>query len=44
MLRHPDEKMLQIAASHRPVRYNTALSPPYHSKLFLQLLSTVLYC
>ena len=36
--------MLQIAASHRSVRYNTDLPPPSHSKLFLQVLSMVLYC
>ena len=47
MLRHSHEKkqplMLQIAASHRSVRYNTDLSPPSHSKLLLQVLSMVLY-
>ena len=32
--------LLQIAASHISVRYNTHL----HSKLFLQVLSMVLYC
>ena len=31
--------MLQIAASHRSVRYNSDLPPPSHSKLFLQVLS-----
>ena len=31
--------MLQIDASHRSVRYNTDLPPPFHSKLFLQVLS-----
>ena len=32
--------LLQVAASHISVRYNTHL----HSKLFLQVLSMVLYC
>ena len=36
--------LLQIAASHRSVRYNTDLPPPPHSKLFFQVLSMVLYC
>ena len=37
--------LLQIAApGHRSVRYNTDLPPPSHSKLFLQVLSMVLYC
>ena len=37
--------LLQIVASHRSVRYrNTDLPPPLHSKLFLQVLSMVLYC
>ena len=34
MLRHSEEKqpsLLQIAASHRSVRYNTDLPPPSHS-------------
>ena len=35
--------LLQIAAGHRSVRYNTDLPPPSHSKLFLQVLSLVLY-
>ena len=35
--------MLQIAASHRSVRYNTDLAPPSYSKWFLQVLSMVLY-
>ena len=41
--------LLQIAASHRSVRHNTDLPPPFHSKLFLQacehglvLLATVI--
>ena len=33
--------MLQIAAGHRSLRYNTDLPPPSHSKLFLQALSMV---
>ena len=33
--------LLQINASHRPVRYNTDLPPLSHSKLFLQVLSMV---
>ena len=33
--------ILQIAARHRSVRYNTDLPPPYHSKLFLQVLNMV---
>ena len=36
--------LLQIAASHRSVRQNTDLPPPSHSKLFLQVLSLILYC
>ena len=36
--------LLQIAASHRSVRHNTDLPPPFHSKLLLQVLSMVLYC
>ena len=36
--------LLQIAPGHRSVRYNTDLPPPSHSKLFLQVLSMVLYC
>ena len=35
---------LLIAPGHRSVKYNTDLSPPSHSKLFLQVLSLVLYC
>ena len=35
----------QIAPGHRSVRYHTDLPPPpSHSKLFLQVLSMVLYC
>ena len=34
--------MLQIAASHKSVRYNTYLPPPSYSKLFLQILSMIL--
>ena len=33
----------QIAASHRSVRCDTNLPPPSHSKLFLEVLSMVLY-
>ena len=38
--------LLQIAASHKTVRYmyNTELPPPSHAKLFLQVLSMVVYC
>ena len=35
--------LLQIAASHRSVRCDTNLPPPFHSKLFLEVLSMVLY-
>ena len=34
----------QIALGHRSVRYNVHLPPPSNSKLFLQVLSVVLYC
>ena len=48
MLRHSDEILgaflLQIAASHTSVKYNTHPLPPLHSKFFLQVLSRVLYC
>ena len=43
----PTEKppfLLQIAPGHRSVKNNTDLPPPSHSKLFLQVLSMVLYC
>ena len=43
----PTEKrlfLLQIAPGHRSLKYNTDLPPPSHSKLFLQVLSMVLYC
>ena len=36
--------LVQITAGHRSVRYNTDLPRPSHSKLFLQVLSMVLYC
>ena len=36
--------LLQIAPGHRSVRYDTDPRPPSHSKLFLQVLSVVLYC
>ena len=42
ILRHSEEKrpfLLQIAAGHRSVRHNTDLPPPFHSKMFLQVLS-----
>ena len=42
ILRHSEEKrpfLPQIAASHRSVRHNTDLPPPFHSKMFLQVLS-----
>ena len=35
---------LQISGSHTSVQYNTHLPPTLHSKLFLQVLSMVLYC
>ena len=35
--------LLQIAPSHRSVRYNTDLPPPSHSKLFLQVYGLVLF-
>ena len=47
MLRHSHKKrpfLLQIPPGHRSVRYNTDLPSPSHSKLFLQVLSLVLYC
>ena len=47
LLRQSDEKTIflpQIAAGHRFVIYNTDLPPPFHSNLFLQVLSMVLYC
>ena len=42
ILRHSEEKrpfLLQIAAGHRSVRHNTDLPPPFHSKMFLLVLS-----
>ena len=36
--------LLQIAPGHMSVRNNTDLLPPSQSKLFLQVLSMVLYC
>ena len=36
--------LLQIAASHRSLRYNTHQLPPLHSKLFLHVLSMGLNC
>ena len=47
ILRHSEGKLpflLQIAAVHRSVRHNTDLPPPFHSKMFLQVLSMVFYC
>ena len=47
ILRQSEEKrpfLLQIAAGHRSVRHNTDLPPPFHSKMFLQVLSMVFYC
>ena len=35
--------LLQIAPSHRSVKYNTDLPPPSHSKLFLQVYGLVLF-
>ena len=43
----PTEKrpfFLQIAPGHKSVKYNTDLPPPSHSKLFLEVLSMLLYC
>ena len=45
MLRHRRKQrpfLLQIAATHRSVRHNIDLTPPFHSKLFLQVLRTLL--
>ena len=39
MLRHSNEK----SASHTSVQYKVRLPPTLHSKLFLQVLSIVLY-
>jgi len=36
--------LLQIAAIHTSVRYNTHIPPVLQSKLYLQVLSMVLYC
>ena len=36
--------LLQIAASHTSIRYNIHLPPVLQSKLYLQVLSMVLYC
>ena len=47
MMRHSHGKTTFLASScscHRSVKYNTDLPPPSHSKLFLQVLSMVLYC